>query len=126
MVSDRNGSFLVPTSEITSIKTLQERRARAASKENLPRSSRPAIIPSVNVDEIRELYSAAPFEPFELVLTNGGRLLVDHPEFMSFSRDYRTVHVHELDGTTKRVDVKMIVALNEMANGARKTRKRKR
>jgi len=79
----------------------------------------------VNVNEIRELYSAVPFEPFELVLTNGGRLLVDHPEFMSFSRDYRTVHVHELNGSTKRLDVKMIVALNEKANGAR-TRKRKR
>jgi hypothetical protein len=79
----------------------------------------------VNVNEIRELYSAVPFEPFELVLTNGARLLVDHPEFMSFSRHYRTVHVHELNGSTKRVDVKMIVALNEMANGAR-TRKRKR
>ena len=125
-VSDRNGSFLFPTSEITSIKTLQERRAKAASKENLPRSSRPASLPSVNVEEIRELYSAAPFEPFEMVLTNGTRLLADHPEFMSFSRDYRTVHVHELNGTTKRVDVKMIGALNEMANGARKTRKRKR
>jgi len=44
---------------------------------------------------------------------------------MSFSRDYRTVHVHELNGSTKRLDVKMIVALNEKANGAR-TRKRKR
>ncbi len=79
----------------------------------------------MNVKEIRELYSAAPFEPFEIVLTNGARLLVDHPDFISFSRDYGTVHVHELDGSTKRIDVKMIVALNEMANGAR-TRKRKR
>ena len=79
----------------------------------------------MNVNEIRELYSAVPFEPFGLVLTNGARLLVDHPEFMSFSRDYRTVHAHQLNGSTKRIDVKMIVALNEMANGAR-TRKRKR
>ena len=78
----------------------------------------------MNLKEIREFYSAAPFERFELVLTNGTRLLVDHPEFISFSGDYRTVHIHELDGSTKRIDVKMIVALNEMANGAR-TRKRK-
>ena len=79
----------------------------------------------MSVNEIRELYSAVPFEPFDLVLTNEARLLVDHPDFISFSRDYRTVHVHELNGSTKRIDVKMIVALNEMANGAR-TRKRKR
>ena len=44
---------------------------------------------------------------------------------MSFSCDQRTVHAHELNGGTKRLDVKMIVALNEMANGAH-TRKRKR
>ena len=87
--------------------------------------SRSRIVPPVNVNEIRELYSAVPFEPFELVLTNGGRLLVDHPEFMSFSRDYRTVRVHELNGSTKRLDVKMIAVFNEKANGAR-TRKRNR
>ena len=79
----------------------------------------------MNVNEIRDLYSAVPFEPFEFVLTNGARLLVDHPEFMSFSCDYRTVHVHKLNGSTKRLDVTMIVALDEMANGER-TRKRKR
>jgi hypothetical protein len=78
----------------------------------------------VTIKEIRELYSATPFEPFEFELTNGARLLVDHPEFISFSRDYRTVHVHARNGNTKRIDVKMIVALNEMANGSR-TRKRK-
>ena len=44
---------------------------------------------------------------------------------MSFSPDYRTVDVHELNGSTKRIDVKLIVALNVMANGAH-TRKRKR
>jgi hypothetical protein len=81
-------------------------------------------VSAVNVKEIRELYSAAPFDPFELVLTNGSRLLVDHPEFMSFSRDYQTVHVHARNGSTKRIDAKMIVALNETANGSR-ARKRK-
>jgi hypothetical protein len=83
------------------------------------------MILNMNVDELRELYSAAPFEPFEFVLTNGALVLVDHPEFMSFSRDYKTIHVHDRDGRTKRIDIKMIVALNEMANGAR-PRKRKR
>jgi hypothetical protein len=85
--------------------------------------TRSRIVQPVNVNEIRERYSAVPFEPFEFVLTNGARLLVDHPEFMSSSRDYRTVHVHELNGGTKGPDVKMIVALNEMENGA-PTRKR--
>jgi hypothetical protein len=80
---------------------------------------------AVNAQDIRDLYSAAPFQPFEIVLPNGSTVRVDHPEFMSFSPDYRTVHVYELNGSGKRIDVKMIVALNELKNGAR-PRKRKR
>jgi hypothetical protein len=84
-----------------------------------------SIVSAVNVQDIRDLYSAAPFNPFEIVLPNGSTVRVDHPEFMSFSPDYRTVHVYEVNGSGKRIDVKMIVALNELKNGAR-PRKRKR
>jgi hypothetical protein len=45
---------------------------------------------------------------------------------MMFFSDYRTVYAaDERDGATKRIDVKMIIALNELKNGAR-PRKRKR
>ena len=77
----------------------------------------------MNVKEIRELYAAAPFLPFELVLTNGTMVRIGHPEFMMFSTDYRTVYAaDERDGATKRIDVKMIVALNELKNGNRPRR----
>jgi hypothetical protein len=79
----------------------------------------------MDVREIREVYSAASFQPFEIVLTNRSRLRVDYPEFMSFSHDYRTVSVHERKGVLTRVDVKLIVASDDAKNGAR-TRKRKR
>jgi hypothetical protein len=80
----------------------------------------------VTTKEIRELYSAAPFQPFEMVLTNGERVYVGHPEFMMFSTDDRTVYAaDERDGSTKRIDVKLIIALKELRNGAR-PRKRKR
>ena len=78
----------------------------------------------MNVKDIRELYSAAPFHPFEMVMTNGATARVAHPEFMMFSPDYRTVHaVDERDGVTKRLDVKMIIAVNELKNGARKRKR---
>ncbi len=79
----------------------------------------------MNHKEIRALYSPAPFEPFEIVLTKGTRVLVDHPEFMSFSNDYRTVYVSRVGGGTQRIDVKLITALDDVGNGAR-PRKRKR
>ena len=67
----------------------------------------------MNVEEIRELYRAAPFQPFEIVLTNGTTVKVVHPEFMGFSTDYRTVYASDpRGGGVKRMDVKLIVALN--------------
>jgi hypothetical protein len=79
----------------------------------------------VNVQDLRDFYSATPFQPFEIVLTNGTTVRVSHPEFMAFSPDYRTVHVWDLDRSGKRIDVKLIIALSELRNGAR-NRKRKR
>lgn len=80
----------------------------------------------MDVDELRQLYRAAPFEPFELVLTNGAKVYIGHPEFMMFSTNYRTVYAaDERTGETQRIDAKMIIAVNEVKNGAR-PRKRKR
>jgi hypothetical protein len=84
------------------------------------------MILDMSLKEIRQLYSAAPFRPFEIVLTNGAAVYVGHPEFMMFSPDHRTVYAADArSGETKRIDVKMIIALNELSNGAR-PRKRKR
>jgi hypothetical protein len=80
----------------------------------------------MNVKEIREVYSTAPFQPLEMVLTSGSKVRVDHPEFMMFSAKYRTVYAADAnDWSTQRIDVKMIIALNELTNGAR-SRKRTR
>lgn len=77
--------------------------------------------------QIRELYDAAPFEPFEIVLPNGSAITVDHPEFMAFSRDYRTLHFYPLKGGTWHIDVKMITQITVPAqNGSERPRKRKR
>jgi hypothetical protein len=84
------------------------------------------MLGGMSLKEIRELYSAAPFQPFEIVLTNGAKVYVGHPEFMMFPPDHRTVYAADArSGETKRIDVKMIIALNELKNGAR-PRKRKR
>ena len=91
----------------------------------MPLSYRRSIFVVTSVKKIRELYSAAPFQPFETVPTNGAKVYVRHPEFMMFSSDYRTVYAADVrNGETKRIDVKMITAHNEVKNGAR-SRKRK-
>jgi hypothetical protein len=79
----------------------------------------------VNHKEIHPLHSAAPFEAFEIMLANGTRTLVDHPEFMSFSKDYRTVDTSRVGSGTPRINVKPVMAWDEARNGTR-PRERKR
>ena len=75
-------------------------------------------------DEIRKLYYAAPFRPFEIGLTSGRQVRVNHPEFMALSPDEETVVVYESDGHLT-IDVPLVIAVKELKNGAR-PRKRKR
>ena len=74
--------------------------------------------------EIKKLYYAAPFRPFEFVLTNGRKVRVDHPEFMALSPDEDVIVVFEPDGHLT-IDVPLIIGVKEFRNGAR-PRKRKR
>jgi hypothetical protein len=82
------------------------------------------MLTEVRFDEIKKLYYAAPFRPFEIVLTNGRQVRVDHPEFMALSPDEDVVVVFEPDGHLT-IDVPLVIAVKELKNGAR-PRKRKR
>ena len=82
------------------------------------------MLTEVTFDEIKKLYYAAPFRPFEIVLTSGRQVRVNHPEFMALSPDEDTVVVYESDGHLT-IDVPLVIAVKELKNGAR-PRKRKR
>ena len=75
-------------------------------------------------EEIKKLYFAAPFRPFEIVLANDRRVRVEHPEFMALSPDEDVVVVFEEDGHLT-IDVPLITGLKEFRNGSG-ARKRKR
>ncbi len=77
----------------------------------------------MNIQELRERYEAAPFVPFDIVLTNGRIVHVAHPDFVAFSPKGRSLVVYEDDGALI-IDVPLVIALKERRNGAR-TRKRK-
>ena len=72
--------------------------------------------------EISKLYHAAPFRPFDIILTTGPQVRVDHPEFMALSPDEDVVVVFEADGHLT-IDVPLIVGLKEFRNGARKRKR---
>jgi hypothetical protein len=76
----------------------------------------------MRIEEIRKRYFAAPFRPFDIVLTSGGSVAVKHPEFMAVSPKGRSVTVYEDDGALI-IDVPLIVALKERTNGAGKRKR---
>jgi hypothetical protein len=82
------------------------------------------MLNEVTFDEIKKLYYAAPFRPFEIVLTSGRQVRVEHPEFMALSPDEDTIVVYESDGHLT-IDVPLVIAVKELKNGAR-PRRRKR
>lgn len=78
----------------------------------------------MRIGELRERYDAAPFVPFDIVLTNRRAIHVAHPDFMAFSPTGRSIVVYEDNGALI-LDVPLIIALKERRNGAR-ARKRSR
>ena len=80
----------------------------------------------MDAKEIRELYEAAPFQPFEVFLPNGSRVEIDHPEFIAFSRAYRTLHFYPLEGGAWHIDMKLITQARVPSSNGAKPRKKKR
>ena len=73
----------------------------------------------MNANELKELYDAQPFEPFEIVLPNGSTVPVEHPKFMAFSPGYKTIHVYPMAGDARHIDVKMIVEVRQVLQNRR-------
>lgn len=107
---------------------LRNRRARRASGARVTCGIASIwggdMLSEMTFDEIKKLYYSALFRPFEIVLTKGRRVRVDHPEFMALSPDEDVVVVFEPDGHLT-IDVPLIIGVKEFRNGAR-PRKRKR
>ncbi|MBA3882883.1 MAG: hypothetical protein H0X73_09250 [Chthoniobacterales bacterium] len=78
----------------------------------------------MTINELRQLYEAAPFHPFEIGLTNGRAVPVKHPEFMALSPTGRTVTVYE-SAASEMIDVRLIVSVRQSESGMPQ-RKRKR
>ena len=77
----------------------------------------------MNIRELKDAYKAAPFQPFDIVLTNGRTVRVAHPEFMAFSPRGRTVVVYDEEGL-ERINIPLIISLKVPERPARRGKKR--
>ena len=66
----------------------------------------------MRAENLQELIHAAPFRPFELVLANGARVLVSHPEWILHPKGARTAVVMRLDESVRIIDVGLVLELD--------------
>ena len=66
----------------------------------------------LNVKTIRDRLFQAPFKPFVIRLTDGRKILVDHPEFVAVGGS--VVLVTDLEDNVRRLDSLHIVSLDDV------------
>ena len=71
----------------------------------------------MTIQEIRKLYDARPFRPFDIHTADGRKIRVAHPEFMATAPAARTVVVYQTDGSFDIIDLLLVAGLRVQANG---------
>jgi hypothetical protein len=74
----------------------------------------------MTIEQLREMHSARPFQPFDVFLAGGRRFRVEHPEFLMQSHSGRTITVSLPDDRTAVIDLLLVTSLEPVANGRRK------
>jgi hypothetical protein len=70
----------------------------------------------MTIEQVRQLYNAAPFRPFIIHLADGRQIPVKHREFMAISPSGRTIVVYQTDDTSNIIDLLLVTDL-EVRNG---------
>jgi len=71
----------------------------------------------MTIEQVRELYEAAPFRPFSVHLPDGRQIAVEHPELVSFSRSGRLLVVTHADDSESIVDLLLVSDISVKAPG---------
>jgi hypothetical protein len=78
----------------------------------------------MTIQEIRKMYEARPFRPFDIHTADGRTIHVAHPEFMATAPRARTIVVYQTDGSFDIVDLQLVSALRVQTNGTAKKKRR--
>jgi hypothetical protein len=65
----------------------------------------------MTLEELRNFSRAQPFRPFVLHLSDGGQVMVRHPEFLLIEPSGQTIKVYQPDETVKVVDLAVVTEL---------------
>lgn len=79
----------------------------------------------MTIEQIRNYYNAAPFQPFIIHLADGRAIPVPSREFMAAAPNGRTIVVYQSDSTANVIDLLLVTDLEvkPAANGARRRKR---
>jgi len=70
----------------------------------------------MQMNELRAVFKAQPFQPFVLYLADGRNVRVEHPDFMAISPVGRTAVVYDKSGGFEIIDLLLVTSV-QVANG---------
>ena len=70
----------------------------------------------MQMNELRAVFKAQPFQPFVLYLAGGRNVRVEHPDFMAISPVGRTAVVYDKSGGFEIIDLLLVTSV-QVANG---------
>ena len=77
----------------------------------------------MTADQLRKMWSARPFQAFDIYLADGRTLPVDHPENVAITPSGRTIGVALTDETIEIVDLLLVTSLKPRPNGRARRRR---
>jgi hypothetical protein len=70
----------------------------------------------MTIEQVRQVYNAAPSRPFIIHLADGRQIPVKHREFMAISPSGHTIVVYQADDTSNIIDLLLVTDL-KIRNG---------
>jgi len=77
----------------------------------------------MNLDSLRKMHQARPFEPFDIHLADGRSFPVQHPEMLAIMPPGRTIFMARSEGSFEIVDLLLVTSLKARSNGAARRRR---
>lgn len=79
----------------------------------------------MKIEKIREVLHAQPFRPFAIHLADGGRLRVEHEDFVALDPSGREMIVYLRDSSHQIVTLAMVTRIEVPAGNGTATRKKR-
>jgi hypothetical protein len=77
----------------------------------------------VMIEEVRRFQKAVPFKPFEILMVDGRRFAVPHPDFIFIPPKGLWVYVTNEDAITEHINILVIGSIRHVSEDGKKRRK---